>query len=350
MSEESVAFTKPRLLSIRKHLEAKGDKEPLTSIAEFLSHIHETSARWQEKDWKRREDDESDVLNPARIVGQVWFRGQSDPQHGLTPGLYRKNTWKNLLKDNGSPQPHEDFEGNLFSELFDLEHELRIDFTSFGHLLNEANHAKTPIDWYFLMQHHGLPTRLLDWTTNALAALFFAAEDYRKAVEYAKANQEPPPPVISVWMMDAYWLAAALSDEWNSPMLAWSEDAARYVPPLDKMIDKTNDSQALIPGHAMPIEPPAMHPRVASQEGRFVIFGRVLDLLDEAIRLEPLDDCQGIEELRLEQIKLKVEDVEDLMRDLAQLGVSRRTLFPDLAGLADFILWKHFHKVRGYKL
>ena len=35
MSEESVAFTKPRLLSIRKHLEAKGDKEPLTSIAEW---------------------------------------------------------------------------------------------------------------------------------------------------------------------------------------------------------------------------------------------------------------------------------------------------------------------------
>lgn len=350
MSEELVAFTKPRLLSIRKHLEAKGDKEPLTSIAEFLSHVHETSARWQEKDWKRREDDESDVLNPARIVGQVWFRGQSNPQHGLMPGLYRKSTWKNLLKDDGSPQPPEDFEGNLFLELFDLEHELRIDFTSFGHLLNEANHAKTPIDWYFLMQHHGLPTRLLDWTTNALAALFFAAEDYRKAVEYPTANQEPPPPVISVWMMDAYWLAATLSEEWNSPLLAWSEDAARYVPPLDKMIDKMNDSQALIPGHAMPIEPPAMHPRVASQEGRFVIFGRVLDLLDEDIRLELLDDGKGIEELRLQQIKMKVEDVDDLMRDLAQLGVSRRTLFPDLAGLADFVFWKHFHKVRGYKL
>jgi hypothetical protein len=34
---------------------------------------------------------------------------------------------------------------------------------------------------------------------------------------------------------------------------------------------------------------------------------------------------------------------------LAQLGVSRRTLFPDLAGLADFVRWKHFHKVGGYK-
>ena len=74
------------------------------------------------------------------------------------------------------------------------------------------------------------------------------------------------------------------------------------------------------------------------------------DLLDEEIRLKPLDDGKGIEELRLEQIKINVADVDDLMQDLAQLGVSRRTLFPDLAGLADFINWKHLHKVRGYKL
>lgn len=350
MSEELVAFTKPRLLSIRKHLEAKGATEPVTTVAQFISHIHETSARWQREDWKRREDDETDVLNPVRIVGQVWFRGQSNVQHGLQPGLYRDSTWKNLLKKEESPKPSDDFEGNLFLELFDLEHELRIDFTSFGHLLNEANHAKTPIDWYFLMQHHGLPTRLLDWTTNALAALFFAAEDYRKAVEHTKDGEDLPPPIISVWMMDAYWLAGTLNDDWGSPMLAWSEDAARYVPPLETLIDKMNDSKALVPSHAMPIEPPAMHPRVASQEGRFVMFGRVRDLLDEEIRLETLDDCKGIEELRLEQITIEVKDVDDLMQDLAQLGVSRRTLFPDLAGLADFILWKHFHKVRGYKL
>jgi len=231
-----------------------------------------------------------------------------------------------------------------------LEHELRIDFTSFGHLLNEANHAKTPIDWYFLMQHHGLPTRLLDWTTNALAALFFALEGYRREVENATVGGAQPSAVISVWMMDAYWIADALSNDWSSPILAWSEDAARYVPPLETLADKMNDSQALVPGHAMPIEPPAMHPRVASQEGRFVIFGRVRDLLDEEIRLEPLEDCTRIEEMRLEQIKMRVDDADDLMQDLAQLGVSRRTLFPDLAGLADFIQWKHFHKVRGYEL
>jgi hypothetical protein len=337
-----------QLLTIREHLKAKGATGPLATVAEFVSHIHETSARWQQDDWKRREADERDLLNPVRIVGQTWFRGQRNANHGLQPGLYREDTWKFLRKREGSPQPPEDeFEGHLIAELFSLEHELRIDFTSFGHLLNSANHAKEDIDWYFLMQHHGLPTRLLDWTTNALAALFFAVERYQRDLESLKADQDAPSPLVSVWMMDAYWLADALSDAWEAPILAWSEDALRYVPTLKSLADKIDLSEALMPGHAMPIEPPALHPRVASQEGRFVIFGKGRDLLDEKIILNELDDKTGKEELRVEQIKMQVADADDILQDLAQLGVSRRTLFPDLAGLADFINWKHFHKLRS---
>jgi hypothetical protein len=153
--------------------------------------------------------------------------------------------------------------------------------------------------------------------------------------------------MICVWMMDAYWLANRLSNKWISTILAWSEDAVRYVPTLKFLADMMDDSQALLPGHAMPIEPPAMHPRVASQEGRFVIFGKGQDLLDEKIRLEQLYDRTGTEELRLDPITINVTDVDGLLQDLAQLGVSRRTLFPDLEGLADFILWKHFHKLRN---
>ena len=348
MDEGQTSTPRPHLQTIRRLLETKGPSETVKSIGDYLNAIRAISERWQEDDWKSAECDEDYLLNNVRIVGQVWFRGQRSCERGLQPGLYRPKIRVNLVKQPGSPFP-EDEAANLFDELFELEHELRIDFTSYGHLLNEANHAKTAIDWYFLMQHHGLPTRLLDWTTNALAALFFSLEDYRVEREYAPEGCTAPNPLVSVWMVDAYWLSDSLSNEWSSPMLPWSEDAARYVPPLETLIDKMGDSKALLPDHAMPIEPPAMHPRVAAQEGRFIIFGRTQDLLDEKVRLENREGGSGPEELRLHQIRFEVDDVDALLRDLAQLGVSRRTLFPDLAGLADFVRWKHFHKVGGYK-
>jgi hypothetical protein len=348
MSESPTSHPRPHRDTIKRLLAAKGFSEPVENIGDFLKVIRTTTERWQEEDWKNRERDEDYLLNNDRIVGQVWFRGQRNCDHGLVPGLYREKTRDNLHKQPGSPIPTTDEEGNRFDELFDMEHELRIDFTSYGHLLNQANHAKTAIDWYFLMQHHGLPTRLLDWTTNALAALFFALEDYRQERKNADKEGSTFNSNVSVWIVDSYWLSDCLSNEWSSPLLPWSADAAKYVPPLESLIDKMGDSKALLPGHAMPIEPPAMHPRVAAQEGRFVIFGRTEDLLEEELRLEQKEDGTGIEELRFDQVRFQVADVDALLRDLAQLGVSRRTLFPDLAGLADFVRWKHFHKVAEY--
>ncbi len=269
-------------------------------------------------------------------------------RYGLAPGLYRENTYRNLAKQSASPIP-ENKRPSRFEELIELEHELRIDFTSYGRLLNPANEAKSSADWYFLMQHHGVPTRLLDWTTNALAALFFCVKDHQTS-SAASEEDSKLKAKITIWMIDAYWLADRLSDVWSAPLLAWSADADRYIPPLETLIEKMDDCLALIPKHAMPIEPPALHPRVAAQEGRFIIFGQTEDLLDERIRLLPLKSGRGSEDLRIHQILFDVEDVDALLRDLAQLGVSRRTLFPDLAGLADFVAWKHLHKVRGYSL
>jgi hypothetical protein len=138
-------------------------------------------------------------------------------------------------------------------------------------------------------------------------------------------------------MLDAYWMAARLSEERVSPLLPYSEDATRYVPSLDKLIDRMSEARSLVPKHPMPIEPPAMHPRVAAQEGRFIIFGHTRDLLDE--KIIRTGGKSSAEEVRLRQIRFKVADVNAVLQELVRLsgGCS------PMRAMTDFSTWQEVH-------
>lgn len=92
----------------------------------------------------------------------VWYRGDEDDSHEASPSIYRPEIDKVLKKKTETERMH--FESELL-------HQFR---TTGGHLLHQA---KDEVGLYLLARHHGLPSRLLDWSTDPLTALFFAAAD-----------------------------------------------------------------------------------------------------------------------------------------------------------------------------
>ena len=92
------------------------------------------------------------AAGPERI-----FRGVTDNRHELVPSVGR-NTEAGTSGDVSSLERDlmEEFKRLSASELISL--------------------PTSDFEWLFLAQHYGLPTRLLDWSSNPLVALFFAVE------------------------------------------------------------------------------------------------------------------------------------------------------------------------------
>lgn len=160
-----------------------------------------------------------------------------------------------------------------------------------------------------LMQHHGAPTRLLDFTKSPFVATFFALEAARGeaavfALDTPRVWSTPP-------IFDAS-LTRELIDPRND------ERFARYFAP--------NEVPVLWVG-----EPAEMDRRLVSQSGVFVVPGVLHLTLDQLLAGYVADGSL------LVKIVLPPSLRDDAMRMLYRMNITYATLFPDLDGLARSI-------------
>jgi hypothetical protein len=211
------------------------------------------------------------------------YRGHSDAAAGLTSGLV------------------------LLGGELELERQLMRAFRKYAR--QDAVPHDTDWDWLALGQHHGLPTRLLDWTYSPYVALHFATENTARydrdgvvwMVDYVKAHEQLPPR-----------LREALQDEGANVFT--TELLAECAPGLRDLDDEDAE-------FVLFVEPPSFDSRIVNQYALFSVMSPVdLDATDLMRRV-----------VIPAELKWEVRDKLD------QANVTERVLFPGLDGISRWL-------------
>ena len=112
------------------------------------------------------------------VGAEKWYRGQSKCEYRLSPSALRKVY---AIEDPTGHKIESPYLDNTSSGSNNVVAYLPVDkmVEEFSERAREhlEYNVSTRIEWECIAQHYGVPTRVLDWTTNAINALYFAVED-----------------------------------------------------------------------------------------------------------------------------------------------------------------------------
>jgi hypothetical protein len=241
-------------------MEAKYKEIKINSFEEFINKIKEVTLRDHEKH--------------IRL-----YRGHGDVNWGLIPKIGRPEYQVQTFIES---------EKEILNEFRRMAMQHNIDIKDYSNW-----------DLIAIAQHHGLPTRLLDWTSNPLAAL---------------------------------WFAFHLDDNFSGERCVWgllTNDT--YIANLTKGPLTQERTVIFRPNH--------ITRRITAQSGWFTTHKFIQDR-NSFIPLEKHKQYSS----HLAKFILNNSLRKEILKTLEVLGINHYTMFPDLDGLTSYIEWKKFKR------
>jgi hypothetical protein len=171
------------------------------------------------------------------------------------------------------------------------------------------------IEWLALMQHHGAPTRLLDFSKSPFIAAFFAFEQCEDHLDKNTA----------IWAINTNFLKLRATEMLATHFEAELKESGNRI--NEALFAKIFSANA----HALvfPVEPFRMNRRYSLQQSIFVSTGTGHQPFME--QLQFLGDAIAKAVIKIE---LPAALQKEVLRDLLRMNLNRASLFPDLDGYA----------------
>jgi len=231
------------------------------------------------------------------------YRGHSDSEWKL------ESTLERVLGQKWSAENARKFEDYSYNA-----------FKSKYHIYNSSEHAPiSKLSWLSVMQHYGVPTRLLDFTESPYVALYFVLETYNPLL---KKN-------FSIFAIDYTAVMDNSIDFIKKKDTQFSETRNSIQFQKDKIFDEVVDRFSY--DILWVTEPTEFNARMDRQSGTFLISGNREKTIDSLIHSGLYDKCNMLKFI------IPYNLYENVYALLRKMSVNSKSIYGDLSGLAKAV-------------